>query len=328
MEKDNRIYGYLIVTAVCMIATGIFMIAAYTQHPIAKYEARQKRLETEQFLAAKKKPTAEVNKKLPFIGCTDKQILSHCRIVALYGTPDNKSLGVLGDRSLAGNINYINQLTKAYQEHSKAKVVPAFEIITTVASSSPTENKDYSNELSVEALKSWVSIAAKSGIYVVLDLQPGRTDFLTQAKQYAPLLEYPNVGLALDPEWRLKPNETHLKHIGSVDAAEINKTTAWLAEFTKSHELPQKILLIHQFKLSMVTNRDELDTHHPELAYMIQMDGHGTQQVKRDTWQVIRRHAPDNVGFGWKNFYKRDTPMLSPPQTMKLQPVPAYVSYQ
>ena len=40
-------------------------------------------------------------------------------------------------------------------------------------------------------------------MYVVLDLQPGRTDFLTQAKRYEPLLALPHVGLALDPEWRL-----------------------------------------------------------------------------------------------------------------------------
>jgi len=31
--------------------------------------------------------------------------------------------------------------------------------------------------------------------------------FLDQAKRYAPLLRMPNVGLALDPEWRLGPGQ-------------------------------------------------------------------------------------------------------------------------
>ena len=41
-------------------------------------------------------------------------------------------------------------------------------------------------------------------MYVVLDLQPGRSNFLDQAKLYEPLLRLPHVGLALDPEWRLR----------------------------------------------------------------------------------------------------------------------------
>ena len=60
----------------------------------------------------------------------------------------------------------------------------------------------------------------------MLDLQPGRTDFLTQAKLYAELLKQPHVGLALDPEWRLKPDQVHLVQIGSVSAEEINQMGA------------------------------------------------------------------------------------------------------
>ena len=65
---------------------------------------------------------------------------------------------------------------------------------------------------------------------MVLDLQPGRSDFLSQAKQYASLLEQPNVGLALDPEWRLGPHQVPLRQIGRVSAAEVNRTSAWLAD--------------------------------------------------------------------------------------------------
>ena len=74
--------------------------------------------------------------------------------------------------------------------------------------------------------------AGAAGMAVVLDLQPGRTDFLTQAQQYADLLALPYVGLALDPEWRLAPDQVHLRQIGSVGIDEVNGVSAWLADFT------------------------------------------------------------------------------------------------
>ena len=64
--------------------------------------------------------------------------------------------------------------------------------------------------------------AREAGVYVMLDLQPGRTDFLTQAKRYEELLAQPHVGLALDPEWRLGPQQLHLEQIGSVGIDEVN----------------------------------------------------------------------------------------------------------
>jgi hypothetical protein len=38
--------------------------------------------------------------------------------------------------------------------------------------------------------------------------------------------------------------------------------------------------------------------------------------------------APHHVFFGWKNFYVKDHPMLSPRQTMAKIPRPMMISYQ
>jgi hypothetical protein len=32
--------------------------------------------------------------------------------------------------------------------------------------------------------------------------------------------------------------------------------------------------------------------------------------------------------WGWKNFYDEDTPMLTPAQTLAVEPTPVFVSYQ
>lgn len=260
-------------------------------------------------------------------GGGDKLLPTH-RFVALYGSPGIASMGVLGEHSMAENIQRVKYVASEYQKLTKEYVWPTFEIIATVASSSPTVNGDYSREIELSELRPWVAEAKKAGIYVLLDLQPGRTDFLTQAKQYEELLKEPHVGLALDPEWRLKADQVHLKQIGSVDAAEINAVGDWLADIVRRNHLPQKLLLLHQFRVSMITQRQQLNTTHKELAYIIQMDGHGVHSTKLDTWNVIRQDAPSGISFGWKNFFSEDKPMFTPEETMALTPQPWFVSFQ
>jgi hypothetical protein len=258
-----------------------------------------------------------------------RKLLPDYRLVALYGTPDAPALGVLGEQPVDAAISRAKDIAATYQPYSSEKVIPALEIIATIASATPTNDGDYSSELSAASFQPWIDAAQKAGVYVLLDLQPGRSDFLTQAKQYESLLAQPDVGLALDPEWRVGNDQVPLGTIGSVGVDEINQTADWLAGLITARHLPQKMFLVHQFRLDMVNGRAGLDTSHAtELAYVIQMDGNGSQPQKQATWDTITADAPPGVSFGWKNFYDEDTPMLSLQQTMKQLPPPQYVSYQ
>jgi hypothetical protein len=249
------------------------------------------------------------------------------RMVALYGTPGTPSLGALGEQDLNGAIARVKGLVAQYQPHSDVTVVPAFEIITTVASGAPGADGDYSNEVDIAKIRPYVDAAKAAGMYVVLDLQPGRTDFLTQAKRYEQLLLEPHVGLALDPEWRLKPGQVHRVQIGSVNIDEINEVGEWLAGLVREHNLPQKLLMLHQFRTTMIVDRQLLNTGHDELATLVHADGFGTQPMKMNTWNVLRQNAP-NVFWGWKNFIDEDRPMLDPAQTMHVSSDILFVSYQ
>ena len=249
------------------------------------------------------------------------------RLVAFYGHPVTSALGVLGEQEPEQGIERLRQVSAPYGADG-ATVLPTFEIIATVASAGAGRDGDYSRETDPEVIRPWIEAAANNGVYVVLDLQPGRTDFLTQAKIYEEFLRLPHVGLALDPEWRLKPHQVHLHQIGTVDAEEINQVVQWLAGIVREESLPQKLLIVHQFRFSMITNRNLIESP-PELAVVIQMDGQGGLGAKYNTWGTLTRDTEES-GFrwGWKNFYDEDFPTATPAQVLDLTPVPVFVSYQ
>ncbi|GHJ42790.1 hypothetical protein Cs7R123_01320 [Catellatospora sp. TT07R-123] len=258
-----------------------------------------------------------------------RQVLfPHRRLIALYGHPGDAGLGSLGEQPVDRAIARAQKVAAQYASVVGDTVVPAFEIIATVASADPGPDGDYSNESTAAELRPWIDAARTAGVYVVLDLQPGRTDFLTQAKLYEELLLQPHVGLALDPEWRLTPHQVHMVQIGSVASNEINKTAAWLAELTRSHHLPQKILMLHQFRTDMISDRSDLDTSFDELSVVIHADGFGSAGEKMATWENVHLDAPSRIWWGWKNFYDEDHPTFSPRQTMEIEPKPVFVSYQ
>jgi hypothetical protein len=250
------------------------------------------------------------------------------RLVALYGHPGDPALGALGHQDLRASIARVKKVARLYRPLSTVPVVPAFELIATVAEAHPGPDGGYSYQSPLSLLRPWVARATAAGMYVVLDLQAGRDSLLTQAKRYRSLLARPNVGLALDPEWKLQPQQRPLRQIGSVSSSEVNDVSRWLAGLTARRHLPQKLLVLHQFRLSMIGSESRLDTRHGDLAIVIHMDGQGTPRDKQKTWDAVSGAAPQGVFFGWKNFYAKDHPMLNPQDTLARTPEPVMVSYQ
>ena len=248
-------------------------------------------------------------------------------MVAIYGHPSTGGLGVLGEQGPEEAVERLRSIAEGYGADGSA-VLPTFEIIATVASASAGADGDYSGVTDRDMIRPWIEVAAANGVYVVLDLQPGRSDFLTQAKYYEEFLRLPHVGLALDPEWRLKPDQVHLEQIGTVDAAEINRVVDWLAGIVREEALPQKLLVVHQFRITMITNREQIETP-PELAVLIHMDGQGSLTAKYNTWNTLTGLPDaDRFHWGWKNFYDEDSPMAAPDQVLALSPNIVFVSFQ
>lgn len=250
------------------------------------------------------------------------------RFVAAYGSPITPVLGILGEQGPEESVARVQRLVEQYQPHSPEPVIPAFEIIGTVAATDPGPDGNYTNEWDPQEFVPMVDAITEAGGYAVIDLQPGMADMLDQAKIFEELLKRPGVGLALDPEWKLEPGQRPGAQIGSVDAEEINRVTHWLADLTRDSGGPQKLLILHQFSMAMITNRDQIDTSRPEVAISLHADGHGTPELKMETWDVLRTGLPSSIWMAWKNFYDEDTPTFTPEQTMAVQPRPWFVSYQ
>lgn len=251
------------------------------------------------------------------------------RMVALYGHPYGGSLGVLGEQPAPEAVELAKQYASWYEPLDTQPIVPAFEVIATVASESPGDDGNFSNETPIEDIEPYVDAILDAGGYAVIDLQPGQGNFLEQAKLYEDLLKRPNVGLALDAEWKLNPGEAPLSRIGSATSAEINEVSDWLAALVRDNHLPQKAMVLHQFNSSMFPDRENIVTGQPELAWVLHADGHGTPDLKFETWNVLRQGLDPNYFMAWKNFIDEDSPMFTPEQTYNnVNPRPWFVSYQ
>ncbi|WKD59410.1 hypothetical protein [Corynebacterium caspium] len=251
------------------------------------------------------------------------------RMIALYGHPSGPALGLLGSMPPAAAVEYTKEIISQFSPlETEQTLMPAFEIITTVAASQPGPEQKYTNYTDPADLQPYIEAITTAGGYAVLDLQPGRESFINQAKRYAELLKNPNVGLALDPEWNIGPEEKPLQRVGSAEAAEINEVATWLAKLTAENKLPQKLFIVHQFQLQMLRDRDQINTDIPELAFVLHVDGHGTPSQKLDTWNAIRAGLSPNWFMAWKNFTKEDMPMFGPEESFGISPRPWFISYQ
>ena len=100
-------------------------------------------------------------------------------------------------------------------------------------------------------------------------------------------------------------------------------------EMRRVNAPPQKILMLHQFRLSMIAGRERLDTSRDELSVVLHADGFGPPGEKIETWNALRRDAPEGLVWGWKNFYDEDSPTFTPAQTLDVEPEPpVFISYQ
>lgn len=254
-------------------------------------------------------------------------ILPAHRIVAFYGNPYSKRMGVLG--ALPRDSMFVLLRTTAAEwaaADSTAPVRPALHLIATVAQGKP--GRDGMHRLRMpDSLISEVAGWAEANHWLLfLDVQVGQSTVEKELPRLVPYLARPYVHLALDPEFSMKDGSTPGTRIGTMDAADVNYAVALLEGLVDSLKLPPKVLVVHRFTQRMLTNYDRI-TVDPRVQVVIDMDGFGARPLKRSVYRDFVVKEP--VQFtGFKLFYKNDQPMMTPDQVLSLSPVPVYIQYQ
>jgi len=249
---------------------------------------------------------------------------AHRRVVAYYGAPGTAALGVLGTGTPTQAWRRLDAQARVWDRPGRP-AVRTFELIAAIASDSSGADGRYRNRVGNDAIAPYLRAARAGGGTLLLDIQPGRSDFLDEARALQGWLSQPDVGLALDPEWRMGPDEVPGKVIGSVDASEVDAVSDWLERLTVSHHLPPKLFVVHQFTPWEL--RDEADlADRPHLHEIVNVDGFGEVA---DKVQVYRRLAPSSpYPMGLKLFYRQDPVLMTPRQVLALRPAPQLVDYQ
>jgi hypothetical protein len=259
--------------------------------------------------------------ELPRGGTT---VLPDYRVVGFYGAPQSRQLGELGIGSPESAARRLRRAAEPYEQAGKP-VYPAFELIAAIALSGPGSDAKYRKRQPASVIRNYLRVARDRRLLLVLDIQPGRSTFIEEVKHLKEFLRNRNVGIALDPEWNMGPGGVPGERIGHVSAGVVNRVVRFMNRLVRRRDLPQKLLVIHQFTEGMVRGEKRIETPRG-VAVVLNADGFGTQAQKRKKYKELAESEPFHPGF--KLFYREDTNLMSPRQVLRLRPRPQFVVYE
>jgi hypothetical protein len=258
-------------------------------------------------------------------------ILPARRIVAYYGNPLSKRMGVLGEYPVEQMLAKLDREVAAWNAADPAHPVqPALHLIATVAQGAPGKDGMYRYRVHPDLIEKVYGWARRKNALLFLDVQIGKSTLEEELQALAPYLQRPDVHLGLDPEFAMTKGGLPGKRVGTYDASHINYASTLLANLVTQHKLPPKVLVVHRFTGPMVTNAMRI-RRDSRVQVVMHMDGWGPPYGKRATWsRFIHPYPVQYTGF--KLFYHNDTkaghPLMRPQDVLGLHPDPLYIQYQ
>jgi len=261
-------------------------------------------------------------------------ILPAKRIVAFYGNPLSKRMGILGeipyDQMLAKLDTFVAKWRAA---DPTTPVMPALHLIVSVAQPQPGKDNMYRQRSDPDLIEKIYGFAKARGAITILDVQAGKSTIQAELPVLIPFLSRPDVHLGIDPEFYMhnsREGRIPGSKIGSIDASDVNWAIDQLAALVTKYHLPPKVLIVHRFTTNMLTHASQIKRD-PRVQVVINMDGWGQPWLKFDTYKSCEVKEP--VQFtGFKLFFHNDTrkgdPILSPREVLALRPRPIYIQYQ
>lgn len=253
------------------------------------------------------------------------------RILTYYGFPTNPYMGILGEYGVNDDLDGLRDalLVQAAEYDAadpETPVLIGFEVIASVAQEDKGSDGMFLVYTDPELIQQYVDYTAANGMVLFLDYQFGLHPVEDELDAFAPWLEYEHVHLALDPEFKMLPGEQPGVDLGSIDASDVAFAQRTLAAACAKRGLPPKVLVVHQFYFTMIQNKEQLAPV-PGVQLVIDMDGHGDPDLKRESYAVVIAQEPIEF-HGVKLFYPLDEPLMTAQEVVSLDPSPHWVCYQ
>jgi hypothetical protein len=267
--------------------------------------------------------------KSPYGVPTKTPLPPDTRVVAFTGAPRAKALGILGVIPLEQAAARLKRQSVPYARKTRP-VLRSFDLIATVASANPGPAGKYRTRQPSSVIAKYLRAARRHRETLMLDVQPGQSNFVDELRPLERWLREPDVQLALDPEWRMRPGVVPGTQIGWVSAGEIQATLDRVARIIQTKHLPPKLVVVHRFTPGMIRDLDTVKV--PKgIVGVISIDGVGAAANKIDTYNRIAPTLPKPWLAGFKLFYTEDAAaggVMSGKSVMALKPRPSVVLYE
>ena len=255
-------------------------------------------------------------------------ILLNNDILVYYGHPASRNMGILGRHSIEELDHLLSGLAAEYElANGGRKIRKAFYLIY-----GTVWPRGEIGIIGHNILMQYIEYGLKNDILIFIDHQIGRYDPMDSLTRMLPYLRYPNVHLALDPEWR---TNRPMIEIGHLTAAEIIRAQQIMEDYLIENNLPgERMLVIHQFNHSMIRNRSQIRSDFNRVRLIHCADGFGSPALKRHSYayNALASNIPIKA---FKLFYNfgipgagYDEPLMTPKEVYALNPRPRVIMYQ
>ena len=261
-------------------------------------------------------------------------ILPHRRIVAYYGNPHSKRMGVLGEYPEQQMLSKLDSTVAMWRDADPSTpAIPAIHLVTVVAQGSAGADGAWRRRENPQTIEQAYKWARRRQGLLFLDIQAGWSTLPQELPLLLGYLERPDVHLGIDPEFYMHHKRAGIRpsaKVGQMMASDVNYVIQTLDTLVREKGLPPKILVVHRFRADMVPDAENIKpTAHVQVV--MHMDGWGPAWLKFDSYRDYIVQYP--VGFtGFKIFYRNDAksgdPILTPGEVLRLLPRPLYVQYQ
>jgi hypothetical protein len=258
-----------------------------------------------------------------------------------YGAAVSPPLATDNDTQFAAAMK---QITDQYNTADpKHPAIGSIDLVDPVADGVPGPDKLYRHYRDPADIDHYLKVARDTKQLFFFDTQVGWDTQQNVFEHFRPYLEQPDVHLALDPEWEMRPGVVPGQDRGRTVASTIQWVMDQLSEMVISKHLPNKILIVHKFfqdeQWENPFKPDPKDAWsnvqpRPGVTLIICIDGQGAPQNKIEKYNAFAKGETNLLGFKifmqipCSQYQYCEEPVMTPKQVLNLKPPPMMVQYQ